>query len=157
VVTVEVTRVRLPEDAVKRLREELEALKRDIRAKMLVENYPLLRKLEEDPSPADWATFSAYLRVIHLSNKAIHPDVRAKISQYQAKFLDIINERLAKVGGYWVTIEEGDTLLNYYDEDEGMLQKIKLGYVDVMNILGAKNVDKVVDIIIRRSKGIFED
>ncbi|WP_297516714.1 hypothetical protein [Thermococcus sp.] len=156
-VVVEAMRVKLPEETVKRLRADLRELRRDIQRLMVVDNYPLLQRLEKGPSPADWATFSAYLRMIHLSNDVIPREVRERISRHRKRFLDEINKRLAKTGGgYWVTIENGDTLLNYYDE-RGGLRKVKLGYVDVMNILGARNVDRVVEIIIKRSRGIFGD
>ena len=151
---MEVRRIR--PSSLQRLLEDLRELKRDLQVQMLIEEYPVLKKLEENPSPADWATFSSYIRMIHVTQKPIHPEIRRKLLDYQKVFVEKMNQRLASVGGYWVTVEDGDTILNYYDET-GELKKVKLGYVDVMNILGAKNTDKVVEIIIRRSEGTFED
>ncbi|NJE55313.1 hypothetical protein E3E28_08860 [Thermococcus sp. 21S9] len=147
---MEAMRVKLPEETVKRLRSDLMELRRDIQRLMVIEDYPLLQRLEDSPSPSDWATFSSYLRMIHISDDVIPGEIRDKISKHQRKFLNVINRRLSVVDGrYWVTVENGDTLLHHLDE-RGNIRKVKLGYVDVLNILGARNVHRVVERIVKK-------
>jgi hypothetical protein len=148
-----VTGVYVREDVRERIKRRLERLKNDIRLVQIVENYPVVKDFLENTRPYSVASFGGYIKLMR-SAENVNEEVKQKFKELEHHYLDLLNEKLAEVGGCWVTIdEEGYTILNYIAEDG--VRQIKLGFNDVMNIYGGRNLDQIVEKIIERAEGRY--
>lgn len=144
------------EVVVKEVREKMKKkfaeMKRDLYIEIM-DKYPVVKDFVENPRPFSVATFAGYLKLIK-SDAKVPERLKNEILQLQDKYLEMLNEKLAKAGLFDYKVVVNDAGYTYL-VDVITRKSYKLGFNDIMNIYGGRNLDKIIEIIIAKAEGRY--
>ena len=126
----------------------LKELKKDIYVELLINEYPVVKEFVEDPRPFSVASFGGYLKLVR-ANANIPEKVKERILELQSIYENILTEKVRNLGYRVEVDDEGYTYL------VGNGKHIKLGFNDIMNIYGGKNLEEIIDVIIKKAEGRY--
>ena len=135
-----------------KMKTKFAVMKRDLYIEIM-DKYPVVKDFLENPRPFSVATFAGYLKLIK-SDANVPERLKSEILQLQDKYVEMLNEKLDKAGlfDYRVVVNEAGYT---YLVDVITKKSYRLGFNDIMNIYGGRNLGKIIEIIIAKAEGRY--